>query len=193
MWTFKTKATDTQNVLTFNLEEDGKPISHHRFLTLLSSNSAFAAWYNQQLAQCGLEAFFWENKPVTTQNLQEAYECSLVQSDTLAGVSPDRQTFSSYFRDDRSVVSFENLGGDAKLIAPCPVSSNIGYPHLGRFIRKAPQDQILSLWKVTGKEMLQQVGEQPKWLSTSGLGVYWLHMRIDTTPKYYQTEAYRTL
>jgi hypothetical protein len=28
------------------------------------------------------------------------------------------------------------------------------------------------------------------WLSTSGLGVAWLHIRLDSTPKYYQHQPY---
>ena len=31
------------------------------------------------------------------------------------------------------------------------------------------------------------LGRQKKvWMSTSGLGVYWLHVRLDSRPKYYQ-------
>ena len=29
------------------------------------------------------------------------------------------------------------------------------------------------------------------WLSTAGLGVYWLHLRLDTRPKYYSFQPYR--
>lgn len=32
----------------------------------------------------------------------------------------------------------------------------------------------------------------PVWISTSGLGVPWLHVRIDDRPKYYQHAPYRT-
>jgi len=36
--------------------------------------------------------------------------------------------------------------------------------------------------------------ERPKttlWVSTAGLGVYWLHMRVDPKPKYYKHQAYK--
>ena len=29
------------------------------------------------------------------------------------------------------------------------------------------------------------------WVSTSGLGVYWLHVRLDSYPKYYQHAPYK--
>jgi hypothetical protein len=31
----------------------------------------------------------------------------------------------------------------------------------------------------------------PVWLSTSGLGIYWLHFRLDTVPKYYTYAPYK--
>ena len=35
-------------------------------------------------------------------------------------------------------------------------------------------------------------GGQPTWLSTEGSGVPWLHVRLDSYPKYYHTDAYRS-
>ncbi|WP_391540805.1 DUF6940 family protein [Halomicronema hongdechloris] len=32
---------------------------------------------------------------------------------------------------------------------------------------------------------------RPRWVNASGLGVAWLHVRLDTRPKYYQHEPYR--
>ena len=31
----------------------------------------------------------------------------------------------------------------------------------------------------------------PVWTSTSGLGVYWLHVRLDSRPKYYQHQPFK--
>ncbi|MGB1216866.1 MAG: DUF6940 family protein [Saprospiraceae bacterium] len=31
------------------------------------------------------------------------------------------------------------------------------------------------------------------WLSTAGLGVYWLHIRMDNRPKYYKHKAYKEI
>ena len=35
--------------------------------------------------------------------------------------------------------------------------------------------------------------QRPLWLSTNGLGVAWLHARIDARPKYYSHRPYRAL
>ncbi|HLR31307.1 MAG TPA: hypothetical protein VK074_02380, partial [Fodinibius sp.] len=54
-------------------------------------------------------------------------------------------------------------------------------------------EQRDALWRITAEETLDAIGEEPRWLSTNGMGVFWLHMRIDRRPKYYQTEDYTSL
>lgn len=183
----------SSNKLSFRLEEKSTMISHRQFLTLLSESHEFIHWYNSLLADCLFDAFFWENKPVTNSSANELYECTLVNSDQLSGVPPDATTFDSYFKKEAGVVSFLNLGGDAQLVVPCPVGDDAIYTHIGNFVRKAPRTQLIDFWSWVGHEMLNHIQAQPRWLSTSGLGVYWLHVRIDSVPKYYQTEEYKTV
>ena len=192
MWNLVTLESNQTN-LSFQLEENGTLMSHHKFLTQLSENNSFADWYNQQLADCPFDAFFWENRPVTKENLDETYECTIVKSNQLERVSPDSTTFDSYFSPDSNTVTFPNLGGDAQLVVPCPVADRSVYTQIGSFVRGAPDHQIKEFWTRVGGEMLDHVQQEPRWLSTSGLGVYWLHVRIDSAPKYYQTEAYKSL
>ena len=183
----------TQNSQTFRLQENGGLLSHRRFLTLLSENESFAYWYNQQLADCPFNAFFWENRPMTKHNLNETYECTIVKSGELSRVPPDSTAFDSYFKPDSETVTFPNLGGDAQLVVPCPAAEKSVYTQIGIFARDAPGHQITDFWTRVGKEMLDHIQQEPRWLSTSGLGVYWLHVRIDSVPKYYQTEGYKVV
>jgi len=192
MWNLVTLDSNQTN-LSFQLEENGTLMSHHKFLTQLSENNSFADWYNQQLADCPFDAFFWENRPVTKENLDETYECTIVKSNQLERVSPDSTTFDSYFSPDSNTVTFPNLGGDAQLVVSCPVADRSVYTQIGSFVRGAPDHQIKEFWTRVGGEMLDHVQQEPRWLSTSGLGVYWLHVRIDSVPKYYQTDAYKRL
>ena len=192
MWT-KIELASSSNHSTFRLQEDGKPISNQQFLNLLKNSSSFRSFYNQQLAECSFPAFLWENNPITTNNWEQNYECTLVDNSFLASCSPDRKTFAQYFQPNEQVVSFLNLGGDAQLITPCPRKSPECYTHLGSFVRNAESSQQDALWQMTAQMMLDAAGKQPRWLSTNGLGVFWLHIRIDRRPKYYQTEAYKTL
>ena len=183
----------TDKSLKFGILRDKSPISNMDFLELLQNSRPFRTFYNAFLADCGYKAFFWENKPLTNQTLKNDYECNIINSDFLASRSPDTQTFSQYFDENKHVVTFPNLGNDAELIAPCPEGQDATYTHIGNFVRRANPDQINELWQITGNETLQSIGSKPKWLSTSGLGVFWLHIRIDTIPKYYQTEEYKNL
>lgn len=191
MWEIQDKHSTNRNI-KFGIEEDEKPISNRRFLQLLSESELFREFYNDFLNRLPFEAFFWENKPLTAQNLKNDYECNIISSDFLAGRSPDEQTFSHYFDDTEPVVTFPNLGKDATLIVPCPQNEKSCYTHIGNFVRKADENQIDAFWKITGNETLQSIGSKPIWLSTSGLGVFWLHARIDNFPKYYQTEEYKS-
>lgn len=192
MWKIE-EIESTGNNVKFSIFSGDSFISNLTFLELLRDNKTFRSFYNRYLAVIGFDAFFWENKPMTKANLDEVYECNVINSEYLAQKSPDFQTFSSYFIKDEEVVSFPNLGKDARLVAPCPVSENNGYAHIGTFIREAPEAQKQQLWKQTAEEMLNQVRDETKWLSTSGLGVFWLHIRIDSVPKYYQTKEYKRI
>ena len=71
-----------------------------------------------------------------------------------------------------------------------PASS---YTHLKEFILRAPDRQVEGLVKVVGEQVLgrvREMGPRKVYLSTSGLGVYWLHMRLDQRPKYYTFKPY---
>lgn len=190
MWNIDEIESSKTN-LKFGISEERSPVSNRQFLQLLKEESSFRSFYNEFLIGLGFDAFFWENKPMLNSNLDAEYECNVINTDFLAGKSPDVQTFRSYFKEDREVVTFPNLGKDATLIAPCPVDQNRGYAHIGTFIREAPVAQIQAFWKRVGQEMLSEMKDDPRWLSTSGLGVFWLHARIDSVPKYYQTKAYK--
>ena len=190
MWDiFEIESTE-QNV-KFGILKDDEAISNREFLELLRNSESFRDYYNSFLADSDFEAFFWENKPMTDETLDQDYECNIINTDFLAGRSPDSETFSQYFKKNAYVVTFPNLANDAELIVPCPINTDIAYTHIGNFVRKAGNEQIDKLWQMTGSETLKAIGSKPKWLSTSGLGVYWLHIRIDTIPKYYQTSEYK--
>lgn len=145
------------------------------------------------MAESGYGAFFWENKPVTFDTLADRYECNLINTQFLASMTPDLQTFSQYFKEEKQVVTFPNRGGDAMLVVPCPDEEKPGYTHIGIFVRQAGEDQIETFWRTVGDQTLKAIGQEPRWLSTSGLGVYWLHARIDSSPKYYQTVEYKVM
>jgi hypothetical protein len=126
--------------------------------------------------------------------LNEPYEFVLVDSPQLASAAAEPLVFDDYFNSAKSVgsvVVFENLGGDAELVAPCPQGPPQHYAHLAAFARAAPQAQRHELFRRLAQTIETRLSENPLWVSTSGLGVYWLHVRLDSRPKYYTFEPYK--
>ena len=92
------------------------------------------------------------------------------------------------------VVVFENLGRDAVLVAPRPGVDGERCAHLVAFLRTAGSSRRQALWQATARAAREQLvtrPTQPLWLSTSGLGVPWLHIRLDVRPKYYTHAPFR--
>lgn len=137
------------------------------------------------------EAVFWEHPPLTRRRLADVYESVLLDAPRLSRMRADRQAFGEHFAASASVAQFPSLGGDATLIAPALCEDRVDYTHLSSFVRTAPLKQQHQLLSVVAKTVLQQVTERPLWLSTSGLGVGWLHVRLDSVPKYYQYAPYK--
>ena len=109
--------------------------------------------------------------------------------------APDRHTFARQFRAEgpnEGVVAFQNLGRDAVLVVPSPRGPESAYCHLAAFIRDAPESQKHFLWRVVGKTVQRVISDRPLWVSTAGGGVAWVHIRLDSRPKYYGHEEYRT-
>jgi hypothetical protein len=199
-------APDPERVQT-DVEPMGPQTRRVRFLTgqtPLRWADVIAAWkeepafrthFTRVLAEARQRAFFWETPAVTPATLTQAFECVVVDSPALAGAPADPAPFREHFgrAGERSVVTFENLGGDATLIVPCPQGSETAYAHLADFVREGPPAQIDALWREVGEQLEARLrrGDAPCWVSTSGLGVYWIHVRLDSRPKYYTHAPYR--
>src|SRR5262245_4662892 len=173
---------------------DGKPLSYRKAVELWTTEADFRDWFSHLLLDAPFEAYCWEPPPVAFSSLDRAFESVLVDVPALCHLRADRPSFAVQFarcKQESSVVSFSNLGGDALLVAPRPIGVASAYSHLASFLRHAPQTQRDALWQVVGAAIEQQLGDDPLWVSTAGLGVSWLHVRLDTRPKYYRFDAYR--
>jgi len=62
---------------------------------------------------------------------------------------------------------------------------------ISSFLRSASRDRVVDLWAVVGREVNRRVSGVQLWVSTAGLGVSWLHVRLDSRPKYYRYNPYR--
>jgi hypothetical protein len=187
------KTEDIPSGRKYRVIGGGAPMPFRRFFALLASDEAFTDWYSRTLAAFEAEAFYWELPPLTAATLDRDAEFVLIGTPMLARFPAERAPFAEHFDEARSedVVVFPNLGGDAVMVVPCPLGPDENYPHLAAFLRGADRRQMRALWQRTAEELLRGVGERPVWLSTAGGGVAWLHVRLDSRPKYYSYGPYR--
>jgi hypothetical protein len=146
------------------------------------------------LAGAPYDAFCWESPPLTMGSRDEPFECVLVDSPALSALPSDPTPFEGVFDalgPGERIATFPNLGGDAVLVAPAPAPGEPPYPHLAAFVRSAPPERVHALWRAVGEAVYERIGARPLWVSTAGLGVGWVHVRLDTRPKYYRYAPYR--
>jgi hypothetical protein len=156
-------------------------------------NRDFRSLFNRLLADVPYEAFRWETPAITDSTASRPFEFVVLDCPGLLA-TPDPNAFADHFgsksvRDN--VVSFANLGNDAVLVVPLPMKSTCGYGHIASFVRTAPSDQADALWRTVGEAMQARLNQKPVWLSTAGMGIAWLHVRLDDRPKYYGHTPYR--
>lgn len=153
----------------------------------------FRLFWCSSLRNAPFDAYAWECPPVTANTLSRGFDCVFVASPLLARMPADSQAFAEHFRPDQSVATFANLGGDAVLVAPSPADGGDNYSHLASFVATAPASQQDALWKAVGEACNRRIGTKPVWISTAGLGVAWLHVRLDDRPKYYRHTPYMSV
>lgn len=86
-------------------------------------------------------------------------------------------------------VSFPNLSGDTILVVPTPRRGKV-YTTLREFLAHAPVEQQRELWKEVARQARAALKKNARlWISTHGIGVAYLHVRICSRPKYYKTSA----
>ena len=193
MWAAEVIDDDLPGTAIFAIMREARPASYRDVVEAWRRDADFRAWFNDVLAGAAFDVFRWETPPVTIATVSRPFEFALLDSPWLAE-EPNPKDFAEYFSGPAApdVASFLNLGGDAMLIAPFPMTRATAYGHLGAFARHAPEAQRHALWQAVGDAMAQRIGARAVWLSTAGGGVPWLHVRLDDRPKYYGFAPYRS-
>lgn len=177
----------------YALTDGGVPVSYANVIEAWKADGEFRTFFIELLKNSPLAAYRWETPAVTPANLRRPFEFVLLEDLALERAA-DESAFAEHFRarpKEREVVSFTNLRGDAVLVVPTPQGNGEAYAHLAVFMRGAPDSQVDALWQEVGNQMARRVVRRPIWLSTAGLGVAWLHVRLDDRPKYYGHTPYR--
>lgn len=189
-WTYHSNEV-SKGAVRYELFFESSPASYESVVQAWIEDERFREFFNRILADSNHSALRWETPAVSTRTLTRAFEFVLVDAAYLAR-KPEPKAFLEYFaRADSDVLAFPNLGRNATMIVPRPLANDACYGHLAAFVRDAPEEQRMELWRVVGETMREQVGSSPLWLSTAGGGVSWLHVRIDESPKYYAYEPYK--
>ena len=177
-------------------QSDNSLLPFYSFLSLILSGGHLLTSILQQFNS----SFYFECLPINKDSLTSySFQFVIIPAPELDNLQLDEQSFQNKFdsnlNSNEKVISFNNLGGDASLVVPCPIEGdNDCMRNLYTFIQRAPEDLIEAFWKKAGKKMLERLEENPTrpiWLSTSGAGVYWLHLRLDSNPKYYNWRPYK--
>lgn len=159
----------------------------------LKNSEEFRKFFSSLITSVPFDGLFFETKPMHVNQLDEKLEFVLVNSPSVARIQADKQPFKKHFTND-IVVAFPNLGKDATLVVPCPMANTNEkiFGHLVIFLRKASEQQKDDFWRITGEKLEERLSKGKNiWLSTSGLGVYWLHIRICDSPKYYSYSKFK--
>ncbi len=197
-------------VLRYQLYVLNQPVTFRQFINALASDKAsdkandkasdkasdteLRQKFNSLLTEAPFEAYRIETPALSLLSLDDPFEFVLINAPALVTRTADALTFAQYFKEPGvEVVEFKSLGGDAILLAPTPVGGHESYNHLAVFVRNAPESQVHSLWQMVGQVLMRVVSAEPRWFNTEGSGVAWLHVRIDSRPKYYGYQPYKVV
>lgn len=131
------------------------------------------------------QKFMW-NTSVIKNNGNSSFKESFKINKNL----PEKQNykeFESYINKSKNkyVTSFHNLNKDTLLVIPIP-KKNKNYATLKDFCDNSSITQKKYFWKEVSKLVKKFMkNEKYIWISTHGLGVPYMHIRISNKPKYY--------
>ena len=95
--------------------------------------------------------------------------------------------------DKKYAIASINLPGDTVLVIPKPRSGK-KFTNIYHFMKNASYLQQRELWKLVVKEARKMLEKFDNiWISSQGLGVNYLHVRICSYPKYYEKSKLQKL
>lgn len=172
--------------------EAGSPLSQAEALQRMAESPALGQLLTRDLVEDPARAFFFECAPMLPGRLEAEFRYVVLPTGAFERRRPDPRSFEGLLPEP--INRFANLSGDAWLVAPSPQAAP-GSTHLALFLRTAPEALVETFWTEAAlacRDWLEQ-RRSTLWLSSSGLGVPWLHLRLDRRPKYYTHRPYREL
>ena len=187
---------ETDRITRYRISRSGVFLTYSDVLELWQQDADFRNYYSQLLAESPFPAYRWETPALTSSTVNQTFEFVLLNCPSFDLRQTDPRAFERYFVTDENnygIAIFANISGDATLIVPSPRTDYDAYGHLATFIRNAPKSQLNAFWRVVGTSVTSRIGDNPLWLNTAGGGVAWLHVRLESRPKYYGYSSYKAI
>lgn len=176
------------------IQENGYLLSFTAVIQHWSNSADFREFYTATLLKHSGNGCFWEHPRLNRLTADQPYECVITQTDAFSKRTANFNPFARAVSPGKRISVFPNLSGEALLVVPNqPEEISFNGRDLITFLRTAPSDLIHDLWKSTGRETARAIETSSpfQYLSTHGLGVLWLHIRLEQGPKYYHHRPYR--
>jgi hypothetical protein len=135
--------------------------------------------------------FFFETF-VCDKEMLNKYQEVFIESQSLNNLTQNYTPFLEHINNsqEKYVIVFNNLSGDTRLLIPKPIK-NKDFTTIKDFIDNASETQQVHFWKQVALEIHDMLKHHDKiYVSTHGTGIYYLHLRLDTYPKYYHTQEF---
>lgn len=185
---FEPSVTRSKTMLKVSfLNSRDKLMTWEQALDQMQSNPDFRCELSEVLRNRQFDGYFWECRPFAV--LSTPFQFVMKSTTALENVE-DATAFREHLTSRPT--SFTNLGGDAVLIVPGRSGAN--HSHMASFVRTASETELHMFWKAVGAAVSQAVASAngaPLWVSSHGLAVLWLHVRIEHAPKYISYSAYK--
>ncbi len=189
---FRVSELETGRVHRYEVLRGGEPLAWQGFLDALIQGGDAPLALSRAIVAAPFNEVFFETPPLTTATVNNDAEFVLVSAGLHS--EADSSAFSEHLSSDDQELTktFTNLRGDATLVVPTDMADDARRNYLRSFLRSAPEMQIRSFWAQAAMAIQGRMSDVPVWVSTSGGGVPWLHLRLDDRPKYYAYRPYRT-
>ena len=157
----------------------------------LERNADVRAVLTETIRSHDADALYWECCAWKA-DADPLFEMVIISTTAMVKRTTDRSAFEQHF-DGSLVQTFPSLRGDAQLVVPEPIGRTDCFGHLLSWIRTADPEQVDALWMAVARAIAQWRSDKrgTLWVSTAGGGVPWLHVRLDSRPKYYKHAPYR--
>jgi len=211
MFKFKKSSTYSDNgykkmpTTKYKIYSDKNQLSFRDFFDNLKSNRQFRSQLRDEIVSLHPDYpyVFFECPCVNSETLNSPFEFVLIRTEHFKNSNVEKAAFLNHFRKPENInngleaIYFDNLGKDGVMIVPKGTNGEEHkyYSNLMGLMRKGHRQERDDFWKLAGEQAIEIVHSKPMknmWMSTSGLGVDWTHLRLCEKPKYYNYSTYKT-